>query len=166
MFQIAGYSVSVPLAVTFGVAVGALVIALVGLGGARSNRRRIQRLFAPGGGAGLEEGLAAVMAEAKRWPELEQRLQALSWQQRNSLSHTGLVRYNPFDDTGADLSFSLAVLTDEGDGLVLTSLWGRDEVRVYAKPVEHGLSRYPLSSEEKQALDLAVNRRLPAKSEQ
>ncbi|MCY0885275.1 MAG: DUF4446 family protein, partial [Firmicutes bacterium] len=49
-----------------------------------------------------------------------------------------------------------------GDGLVLTGLWGRDEVRVYAKPVEGAQSRYALSEEERAAIDLAMRDRRQA----
>jgi hypothetical protein len=70
-----------------------------------------------------------------------------------------MVRFNPFSDTGSDMSFSLALLNQRATGLVMTGLWGRDEVRLYAKPVDRHESRYILSQEEKQAIDLAINSR-------
>ena len=67
----------------------------------------------------------------------------------------GLVRYNAFQDTGSDLSFSLALLNRSGDGAVITSLFGREENRLYGKPIEQGGSRHPLSEEEQAALQKA-----------
>ena len=87
------------------------------------------------------------------------RLDAMDGKAARAISRVGLVRFNPFQDTGSDLSFSAALLNDKGDGLVLTSLWGREEVRLYAKPVDKHESRYALSQEEKQALDMARNAR-------
>lgn len=71
---------------------------------------------------------------------------------RQALQQVGVVRFNPFDDTGGDQSFSVAVTNAEGDGFVLSSLHGRSGSRVYAKPVRGGTSRYTLSKEEEQAL--------------
>jgi len=67
-----------------------------------------------------------------------------------------LVRYNAFDKTGSDLSFSLALLNDHADGFVLTSIFGREDSRVYAKPISGGKSGYTLSEEENMAIHLAM----------
>jgi hypothetical protein len=69
-----------------------------------------------------------------------------------SLRQVGLIRYNPFGDTGGDQSFALALLDERGDGVVLSSLFGRTESRIFAKPVKDGRSRYPLTAEEEQAI--------------
>jgi hypothetical protein len=69
-----------------------------------------------------------------------------------SLRHVGFIRFNPFDDTGGDQSFALALLDDHGDGVVISSLFGRTESRIFAKPVKDGRSRYTLTTEEEQAI--------------
>jgi hypothetical protein len=74
-------------------------------------------------------------------------------QARRHIQRVGMVRYNAFPDTGSDQSFSVALLDADGNGLVLTSLYGRTETRTYAKPVQGGKSTYALSDEEKAALD-------------
>lgn len=94
-----------------------------------------------------------------RFDGFRDQLEALDGKTAQSISRIGLVRFNPFTDTGSDQSFSAALLNDKGDGIILTSLWGRDEVRLYAKPVDRHESRYVLSQEEKQALDMAKNAR-------
>lgn len=69
-----------------------------------------------------------------------------------------IVRFNPFGDTGGDQSFVLAVLDAHNSGYVLTSIHGREGTRVYVKPIDEGKSKYPLSTEEKQALSRASKR--------
>ena len=64
----------------------------------------------------------------------------------------GVVRYNPFSDTGSDQSFSIALLDSDNNGMVITSLYSRDGNRVYAKPVKNNVSEYSLSNEEKEAI--------------
>jgi hypothetical protein len=75
---------------------------------------------------------------------------------RGSLQHIGLVRFNPFEDTGSDQSFAIAILDDRRDGIVISSLHGRANTRVFAKPVESGASRHTLSTEETEAIRIAV----------
>lgn len=67
-----------------------------------------------------------------------------------------VVRYNAFKDTGSDLSYSIAILNRNGDGVVFTSIFGREESRNYAKPVTAGVSTYPLSDEERAAIEKAL----------
>lgn len=67
----------------------------------------------------------------------------------------GLVRYSAFEDTGGDQSFSLALVDGDGDGVILSALYGRDATRVYAKPVEGWTSSRTLANEEEQALKQA-----------
>lgn len=59
---------------------------------------------------------------------------------------------------GSDLSFSIAMLNGNNDGIVLTGIYGRDESVVYAKPIDKGISRYDLSEEEEQVLLEACNK--------
>jgi Protein of unknown function (DUF4446) len=75
---------------------------------------------------------------------------------RSTVRHVGLLRYDAFEDVGGRLSFSCALLDDHGDGVVLTSINGRQETRVYAKPVTQGVSSYNLSSEEQEAIRQAL----------
>ncbi len=67
----------------------------------------------------------------------------------------GLVRYNAFDDVGSDLSFALAILDDENNGIVLNAIYGRTSSNIYAKSVENGNSKYTLSEEEIEAITKA-----------
>lgn len=73
-----------------------------------------------------------------------------------NIQKVGLVRYNPFAETGGDQSFCLSLLDGKDSGLVISSLHSRDTTRIYAKPVKKGKAAgYDLSAEEKQAIKRA-----------
>lgn len=76
------------------------------------------------------------------------------------LQRVELYRYNPYDDTGGNISFSLALLDNKGNGIVLTSLHARSGTRVFAKPVVTGKGQqFELSKEEKETVEKAMNKR-------
>lgn len=69
-----------------------------------------------------------------------------------AISHVGLVRFDAFDDTGGGQSFALALIDDDGDGVILTSLHSRQTTRVFIKDIRGGIADAPLSEEEQRAL--------------
>ncbi|BAH08508.1 DUF4446 family protein [Clostridium kluyveri] len=71
-----------------------------------------------------------------------------------------VIRYRAFEDVGSDLSFSIALLDEKNDGVIITGIYGRDESTTYAKPIDSGLSRYGLSQEEQQVLEDCINKRI------
>lgn len=71
------------------------------------------------------------------------------------IQKVGLVRYNAFRDVGSDLSFAIALLDREDNGVVLNGLYGAESSNIYAKPIKEGKSNYQLSDEEKYALEIA-----------
>jgi hypothetical protein len=75
---------------------------------------------------------------------------------RSAVRHVGLLRYDAFEDVGGRLSFSCALLDDHGNGVVITSINGRQETRVYAKSMTRGNSSYNLSTEEQEAIRQAL----------
>ena len=75
---------------------------------------------------------------------------------QGAVRNVGLVRYDAFEDVGGRLSFSCALLDDRGTGVVMTSINGRHDTRVYAKPVSQGHSPYSLSIEEEEAIRQAL----------
>ncbi|MDK8181235.1 DUF4446 family protein [Paenibacillus sp. UMB4589-SE434] len=95
-----------------------------------------------------------------RTEEHSEKLQALKDKLRKHTGHIAVHRYNAFGEHGNDLSFSIALIDDERDGLVFTGIHGREHTYVYAKPLEKGQSAYALSPEEKQAVEVAANRQL------
>ena len=79
-----------------------------------------------------------------------------------SIQKVGFVRFNPFQDTGGDNSFSVALLDQKNDGVLLSSLYMRDGTRLYAKEVKNGTTRTPLSDEEAEVLKDALGQTIRA----
>lgn len=73
-------------------------------------------------------------------------------QARRSIQRVGVVRYNPFEDTGSNQSFALALLDSEANGVVISSLHSRQMTRLYLKTIAAGRSETALSDEESEAL--------------
>ena len=74
----------------------------------------------------------------------------------DSIKKVGLVRFNPFGDTGGDQSFCLALLDSHNNGLVISSIHARSGTRFYAKEITGGKPSHVLSDEEQQAYEKAV----------
>jgi hypothetical protein len=103
----------------------------------------------------LEQHLRHADDVTAKLAQLTAYCQQLDATTQRSLQRVGVVRFNPFDDVGGDQSFSVALLDAAGNGIVISSLFGRRESRVYVKPIDKGQSKYPLSGEEQQAIRLA-----------
>jgi hypothetical protein len=123
-------------------------------------RRRLRRLIGEGEGVGLDElldrqfrRLDTVAERVDALNRLHHELEALSQQ---SIQKVGVVRFNPFADTGGDQSFAVALLDAEGNGVVLSSLHGRADTRIFAKSVQRGRSKHALSDEEQDAIRKAL----------
>lgn len=102
--------------------------------------------------ASLEEGQRRLFEAAERAERRLEELQALS---RTDVSRIGFVRFGAYEDTGADLSYALALLNREGNGVVLSSLYSRTDTRTYGKAVEHFTPVAAASHEELQAIAIA-----------
>ncbi|AET70995.1 hypothetical protein Desor_5629 [Desulfosporosinus orientis DSM 765] len=85
-----------------------------------------------------------------------ERLEPMELKLRASIDRAELLRFRAFEDVGSDLSFAIALLNQEGDGIVISSIHSRAEARIYAKPVKRGESTYLLSDEEKEVIKKAM----------
>lgn len=83
---------------------------------------------------------------------IDERLEGVEQVTAKSIQHVGIVRFNAFKDMGGDLSYAVALLDQQGDGVVLSSIFGMEDARTYAKPIKGGKSSYQLSEEEEQAI--------------
>jgi hypothetical protein len=144
-----------------------LVLIALGLGGLglllsamSQGRRRSQ----PRGPIKMDDVLRGVLeGQVRQIQRLEAAVRSLAATDRrqeglieSAVRHVGLVRYDAFEDVGGRLSFSCAMLDDQGNGVVLTSINGRQDTRVYAKPIADARSQYNLSIEEEEAIRLAL----------
>lgn len=100
----------------------------------------------------LTNTLTEVRAAKAEMQALEENQQAMREQMKSCVQKVKLMRYNAFADTGSDLSYSLSLLDENNNGVVLSSIYGREDNRTYAKPIENGKSTYNLSEEEKKVL--------------
>lgn len=118
----------------------------------------------PGGPIRLDETLRGILqGQSQQIKRLEDAIRVLNRTDRRqqddirgSVRKVALLRYDAFEDVGGRLSFSCALLDERGTGVVLTSINGRQETRVYAKPVTEGRSSYNLSAEEDEAIRQAL----------
>jgi hypothetical protein len=133
--------IAVPLVLLLLLSAAALAVGLVALRRTGANARRLSRRNPENVPADLE-GLRA-------------EVQALRVEAGDALRHLSVVRYDAFGDMGGHLSWSLALLDDIGNGVVLTSIHGRSEARTYAKNISGWSCEQALSPEEEDALKLA-----------
>lgn len=77
---------------------------------------------------------------------------------KDCIQRVAIMRYKAFENVGSDLSFSIAMLDDNNDGVILTGIYGREESTTYAKPIDKGISRYDLSEEELYVLEEATKK--------
>ena len=123
------------------VSVAALVIGVVALRRTTHNARRISRRNP----ANVPTDLEGLRGE----------VQALRVEASDALRHLAVVRYDAFGDMGGHLSWSLALLDDAGNGVVLTSIHGRSEARTYAKNIAAWSCDQAMSPEEQEAVKFA-----------
>lgn len=90
--------------------------------------------------------------------EMDPRIAALESIGRMSVQKVGFTRFNPFKDTGGDNSFMLALLDRDNNGVLVSSLYMRDGMRMYGKAIDRGTSRHPLSEEEKKLLEETIQK--------
>jgi Protein of unknown function (DUF4446) len=132
-----------------------LAVAVLGPAWLRSQRRASQRRTGRTG-----RRVAAEMdAHGKAIERLEAAVRQLALGQKQlgelaegAVRHVGVVRFDAFEDMGGRLSFSAALLDGNGDGVVITSINGRQDTRCYAKQVTNGTSTHNLTDEERQAI--------------
>ncbi len=143
--------------------VAVLVLLVLLLTVARRTRRIDARLAGLTRGAGgndleavLDAHLDKVFAVARELDELTARTAVLEAAQKRAFQRVGFVRFNPFEETGGNQSFALALLDAAGDGWVLSSLHARSGTRVYAKAIKRGRADAALSDEESAAIGQAM----------
>lgn len=141
------------------VAAGALLISLISVAYAVALKVRLRRL-ALGPSGSMEESMAIITRELKELhefrTELEKYLKLAESRLRGTVQGVGVVRFNPFaSGNGGNQSFAAALLDERGCGVVFSTLYSRDRISMYAKPLAAGKSSFELSEEERQAIEKA-----------
>lgn len=114
-----------------------------------------------GNGKNIEEDLENYMYRVekveKQNGQIIEYVKSLDEDMIKCIQKVGIVRYSAFKDTGSDLSFALALLDENNDGIVLNGIYSREMSNIYAKPVINGKSSYTVSEEEEEAIQKAIN---------
>lgn len=148
------------------VILGLLVLSLVffiniNLKLARMNKR-YKKLMTGMDGCNIERILMGHIDEVrdvvKKAEMLEQDNKRIDLIVKKAVQRVGIVRFSAFEEIGSDLSYAIALLDYQNNGVVISSLFGREESRCYAKPIVNGTSTYMLTDEEKQALTEAMKK--------
>ena len=105
----------------------------------------------------LKEYLNDVDAVKMRNNEIVEYCNSLNNELRKSITKIGLVKYDTYSNTKNKLSFALALLNRNNDGILFNSIYGEDSSNIFAKPIIKADSIYPLSSEERDAISKAIN---------
>jgi hypothetical protein len=106
----------------------------------------------------LGEGVSVALLRssvADAGQRVDERLEEIERRVKTDLHRIGFVRYNSFSDVGSDLSYTLALLNEAGDGVLLTSIYSREETRTFGKAVRKFVPLQDASSEEHSAIAAA-----------
>jgi hypothetical protein len=129
---------------------------LAGVVWAIFTERRLKRFFLGKKAKDLEDTIAILEQEISRLSgakeNMEKDISLINAKLRKSVRGLETIRFNPFPDQGSNQSFAIGMLNEEGDGVVISSLYSRERMSIFAKPVRNGKSEYELSAEEKEAL--------------
>jgi hypothetical protein len=155
------HQLTLALMIVAGIALLAFLLSLI----LAARLRKVRRAYALLRGDGAERDIFSAFGRViKRVQSMEHRLDRVAAAQEEeallrklALQRFGLVRYDAFDDMGGRLSFSAAILDDNGDGFIISSINGRTETRTYAKLVRGLTSEHNLSDEEREAIAVAVD---------
>ena len=145
------------LEIIFFILVG--IIFLIGAVWIFVTEKRLKRFFLGKKAKDLEETIVALEQNIEKLNKarenIEKEIVLLNSKLKKSIRGLQTIRFNPFPDQGGNQSFAVGMLNEEGDGLVLSSLYSRERMSIFAKPIKNGASIYELSAEEKEALKKA-----------
>src|SRR3989338_7066170 len=122
---------------------------------------RLTRLLRGKSGKSLEDVVVKNMEDMERFKqfrkEIEQYLETVEKRLNQRVRGVGTVRFNPFRGTGdgGNQSFASAFIDEKGDGVVFSTLYSRERMSVFAKPLTGGKSEYELTGEERRAIQKA-----------
>ncbi|OHA85321.1 MAG: hypothetical protein A2408_01145 [Candidatus Yonathbacteria bacterium RIFOXYC1_FULL_52_10] len=121
--------------------------------------RRMRRLLVGKNAQTLEDTIITIRdgiyALSHAHKESKTRIEDLDRRVKRSMQGVETVRFNAFGDAGSKQSFAIGILNEEGDGVVLSSLYARDRMSIFAKPIKAHASEHELTEEERSAIERA-----------
>ena len=126
------------------------VIVLIGILWVVRTEKRLKRFFAGKKGKDLEQNITTLeenISKLKSAKEnIEKELVEVNKKLKKSIRGLETIRFNPFPDQGSNQSFAVGMVNEEGDGVVFSSLYSRERMSIFAKPVKNGKSEYELTA--------------------
>ena len=121
--------------------------------------KRLKKIFLGKKAKDLEDTILILKEEVDELKKIkevvEKEIILINTKLKKSIRGLETVRFNPFPDQGSNQSFAVSFLNEEGDGLILSSLYARERMSVFAKPIKGSKSDYELTEEEMQVLQKA-----------
>ena len=121
--------------------------------------RRLKRFFVGKKAKDLEDTIIALQNEILKLKDYREKneteIAILNQKLKKSLRGLETIRFNPFPDQGGNQSFAIGILNEEENGVVISSLYSRERMSIFAKPIKNGKSEYDLTNEEKEVLKKA-----------
>jgi hypothetical protein len=121
---------------------------------------RLKRIFSGFKAKNMESLIAEVTKKTKELEEerkkTELQISSIDKRLAQSIRNIETVRFNPFPEVGGNQSFAMSLLNDEGNGVVISSLYARDRTSLFAKPIKAGQSEFELTKEEKSVLKKSI----------
>lgn len=138
-----------------------IIVMAIGFGIAINNvTRRLKKLTTGTNAHNLEEAIYQLMDDHKifegRIERSEEMMGRIDSELKSAVRGVATVRYNAFSDVGGKQSFATALISEDGTGAIISSIYTRDRMNVYAKPIVNFVSEYELSTEEARALKEAA----------
>lgn len=142
------------ISILFYILSGVTIIILLWIG---LTEYRFKKFFAGTKAKNLEEVMIEIDKQMKEIKEMQEKINrhliTVDKRLDKSIRSVETVRFNPFLDAGSNQSFAISFLNDEGDGVIMSSLYARDRMSIFAKPIIKGKSDFELSVEEKEVLE-------------
>ena len=136
------------------------LVILTGVIWSIKTERRLKRFFVGKKAKDLEDTILSLEEEILKLKKAkennEKEIMEIKIKLKKSVRGLETIRFNPFPDQGSNQSFAIGMLNEDGDGVVLSSLYSRERMSVFAKPIKNGKSEYELTEEETSALKKAT----------
>ncbi len=135
------------------------VVMIVGVVWAIVTEKRLKRFFLGKKAKDLEDTIEILQNDIKELArakeEMQKNISLINTKVRKSIRGLEAIRFNPFSDQGSNQSFAIGMLNEDGDGVVFSSLYSRERMSIFAKPIKNNKSEFELSAEEREVLDKA-----------
>lgn len=121
--------------------------------------KRLKKFFAGKKAKDLEENIIFLEENISKLKSAKEKIEKdiieINKKMKKSIRGIETIRFNPFSDQGSNQSFAVGILNEDGDGVVFSSLYSRERMSIFAKPIKNGKSEYELTNEEKEVLKKA-----------